>query len=135
MSKYYLMAIEKGYKYTMYNYGVYFNDIGDYENMVIYYIMALENGDDTCIILVYEFFHNNDISKGINVFNDLHKKGIQDADKYLGKLLYESNTSLLEYVRNKQIIEKQLDATQEEINQMKEYIIELEFMPNLIYKS
>jgi TPR repeat protein len=135
MSKYYLMAIEKRYMFAMYNYGSYHANIGDYDNMATYFIMAVENGHDTCIIDVFAFFHHGDINKGINVFNDLHKKGIQDADKYLGKLLSKSNTSLLEYVVNKQIIEKQLDAMKEEMNQMNQYITELEFAPKLFYKN
>jgi TPR repeat protein len=135
MSKYFLMSINKGWNYAMHCYGYYFDGIKDYDNTTRYYLMAIENGYDTSIDVVFEFFDNNNINKGITIFNDLHKKGIKDIDKYLAKLLPKSNTSLLEYVKNKQIIEKQLDAMKEEMEQMKQYIIELEFAPKLIYKN
>jgi hypothetical protein len=135
MSKYYLMAINKGHQKAMHCYGYYLGSIKDYDNMIIYYIMAIDNGYTLCIDELFRYCRFHNINKGITIFNDLHKKGIKDIEKYLSKLLSKSNTSLLEYVRNKQIIEKQLDAMKEEINQMKEYITELEFAPKLLYKN
>jgi len=55
MKKYYLMAINKYYTKSMYNLANYYKDIEkDYGQMIIYFLMAIEQNDHITIIAMNE---------------------------------------------------------------------------------
>jgi hypothetical protein len=135
MLKYYTVAIDQGSSNAMYDLAEYYRRHHNHNDMIKYYLMTIVSPEknkhtknDALVALSHHLLRTN-ISQGIIILNDLHKKDIINIEIHLEKLLRKSKPALLNYLKHKRTIETKLCSYKSAIDNMNSYITELEFAP------
>jgi TPR repeat protein len=129
--KYFLMAYENGLVIAL-------NYLGDfyqhemYEPYVTkYYLMAIDNGNFERLPDLYKYYLKHDAEEGIIIFDKLARKGIRNADYYMAQLLLNvRHESFSKHIIGMYANIAELETHKKENIALKEYIAELELLPD-----
>ena len=127
MLKYYLMAIEKGNEWAMYNLGNYYDKENNIPEMLKYYLMAIEKGNDNAMNgLGYYYENKKNIEEMLKYYLMAIEKGNVIAMFNLGDF-YEKEKNYEEMLKYyEMLIEKNIHLKDNVLKKLINCLIEVE---------